>query len=83
MRGIAETGFLLTFTDRNDPYHAWAKSVSRQIETPLLTREANLHVLHMIGVWAHKQVNLQPWPERDKMGARSSRERKRIDQKNC
>jgi predicted nucleic acid-binding protein len=42
MRGIADTGFLLAFTDRNDPYHAWAKSVSRQIETPLLTCEAVL-----------------------------------------
>ena len=61
MRGIADTGFLLAFTDRNDRHHGWAKSVSRQIETPLLTCEAvlaetafHLHsvplVLEMIGL---------------------------------
>lgn len=42
MKGIADTGFLLAFANRNDSYHAWAVSVSRQIETPLLTCEAVL-----------------------------------------
>jgi len=39
VKGIADTGFLIAFLDRNDPYHSWAVSVAGQIETPLLTCE--------------------------------------------
>ena len=42
MKGIADTGFLIAFLDRNDAYHSWAVSVAREIETPLLTCEAVL-----------------------------------------
>ena len=42
MKGIADTGFLLAFVNRNDSHHRWAKSVAQQIETPLLTCEAVL-----------------------------------------
>lgn len=42
MKGIADTGFLLAFANRNDTYHPWAVSVARQIEMPLLTCEAVL-----------------------------------------
>ena len=42
MKGIADTGFLLAFANRNDTHHRWARSVAQQIETPLLTCEAVL-----------------------------------------
>lgn len=42
MKGIADTGFLLAFANRNDTYHPWAVSVAKQIEMPLLTCEAVL-----------------------------------------
>lgn len=42
MKGIADTGFLIAFLDRNDSYHSWAVSVAERIETPLLTCEAVL-----------------------------------------
>jgi len=42
MKGIADTGFLLAFANRNDSHPRWAKSVAQQIETPLLTCEAVL-----------------------------------------
>jgi uncharacterized protein len=40
LKGIADTGFLIAFLDRNDRYHSWAVSVAQRIETPLLTCEA-------------------------------------------
>jgi len=42
MKGIADTGFLLAFVNRNDTHHSWAKSIAPQFETPLLTCEAVL-----------------------------------------
>jgi uncharacterized protein len=39
MKGIADTGFLIAFVNRNDEHHSWAKSVVQQIETPLITCE--------------------------------------------
>ncbi len=42
MRGIADTGFLVAFGNRNDHYHSWALQVARQIREPLLTCEAVL-----------------------------------------
>ena len=42
MKGIADTGFLIAFLDRNDSYHAWAVSVAQRVEIPLLTCEAVL-----------------------------------------
>jgi predicted nucleic acid-binding protein len=42
VKAIADTGFLLAFLDKNDPYNFWAKSVLQQVEAPLLTCEAVL-----------------------------------------
>lgn len=42
MTGIADTGFLVAFANRHDEHHAWAVSVARQIDGPLLTCEAVL-----------------------------------------
>jgi uncharacterized protein len=40
--GIADTGFLVAFANRNDRYHDWAMRVAEQITEPLLTCEAVL-----------------------------------------
>lgn len=40
MKGIADTGFLVAFANRNDNFHAWAVSLARGITEPLLTCEA-------------------------------------------
>ena len=42
MKGIADTGFLVAFANRNDHYHAWAVSIARGVTEPLLTCEAVL-----------------------------------------
>lgn len=42
MRGIADTGFLVAFANRNDRYHHWAVSVAERVTEPLLTCEAVL-----------------------------------------
>lgn len=42
MNGIADTGFLVAFANRNDQYHEWALAIAEQVETPLLTCEAVL-----------------------------------------
>jgi predicted nucleic acid-binding protein len=42
LRGIADTGFLVAFANRNDLHHDWAVSIAEQIEEPLLTCEAVL-----------------------------------------
>lgn len=42
MKGIADTGFLVAFANRNDHYHAWAVSLAGSITEPLLTCEAVL-----------------------------------------
>jgi predicted nucleic acid-binding protein len=42
VKGIADTGFLVAFANRNDAYHAWAVSVARGVTEPLLTCEAVL-----------------------------------------
>ena len=42
MKGIADTGFLVAFANRNDHYHAWAVSLARSVTEPLLTCEAVL-----------------------------------------
>lgn len=39
MRGIADTGFLVAFTNARDLHHAWALDVAEQITEPLLTCE--------------------------------------------
>jgi predicted nucleic acid-binding protein len=40
VKGIADTGFLVAFANRNDHYHAWAVSIARGVTEPLLTCEA-------------------------------------------
>lgn len=42
MKGIADTGFLVAFVNREDRYHAWAVEVAEQVSEPLLTCEAVL-----------------------------------------
>ena len=42
MKGIADTGFLVAFANRNDHYHEWAVQVAESVTEPLLTCEAVL-----------------------------------------
>ena len=42
MKGIADTGFLVAFANRNDRYHSWAVNIARAVTEPLLTCEAVL-----------------------------------------
>jgi predicted nucleic acid-binding protein len=39
MKGIADTGFLVAFANRNDLHHDWAVDVARRVTDPLLTCE--------------------------------------------
>jgi uncharacterized protein len=42
MKGIADTGLLVAFANRNDSHHAWALSIASRVTEPLLTCEAVL-----------------------------------------
>lgn len=42
MKGIADTGFLVAFANRNDAHHEWAVQVAERLTEPLLTCEAVL-----------------------------------------
>ena len=42
MKGIADTGFVVAFLNRDDRYHDWAKELGKRISDPLLTCEAVL-----------------------------------------
>jgi predicted nucleic acid-binding protein len=42
VKGIADTGFLVAFANRNDRHHEWAVSVAERVSEPLLTCEAVL-----------------------------------------
>ena len=42
MKGIADTGFLVAFSNRADRHHEWAVAVAETISAPLLTCEAVL-----------------------------------------
>jgi predicted nucleic acid-binding protein len=42
VKGIADTGFLVAFGNRNDAHHDWAIGVARRVAEPLLTCEAVL-----------------------------------------
>ncbi len=42
MKGIADTGFLVAFANRNDDHHRWAVGVAERVTEPLLTCEAVL-----------------------------------------
>jgi uncharacterized protein len=42
MKGIADTGFIVAFGNRDDGHHPWAIEVARKITEPLLTCEAVL-----------------------------------------
>lgn len=42
MNGIADTGFLVAFANRDDEHHDWAKGIASQVREPLLTCEAVL-----------------------------------------
>ncbi len=39
MKGIADTGFLVAFANRNDEFHDWAVAIATEITEPLLTCE--------------------------------------------
>jgi len=42
MNGIADSGFLVAFANRNDRHHEWAVGVAERVTEPLLTCEAVL-----------------------------------------
>lgn len=42
MKGIADTGFLVAFANRNDEHHRWAAGLAERVTEPLLTCEAVL-----------------------------------------
>ena len=42
MKGIADTGFLVAFVNRDDLFHHWAVSLADQLTEPLLTCESVL-----------------------------------------
>jgi predicted nucleic acid-binding protein len=42
VNGIADTGFLVAFANRNDRHHSWAVGVAERLTDPLLTCEAVL-----------------------------------------
>jgi len=42
MKGIADTGLLVAFSNRSDRFHSWAVSIAEQISEPLLCCEAVL-----------------------------------------
>jgi predicted nucleic acid-binding protein len=42
VKGIADTGFLVAFANRNDRYHDWAVQIAQGVTEPLLTCEAVL-----------------------------------------
>ena len=42
MKGIADTGFVVTFGNRNDAHHSWAVEVASGLSEPLLTCDAVL-----------------------------------------
>jgi uncharacterized protein len=42
MSAICDTGPLLAFLNRRDPYHAWAVALLKQVRPPLLTCDAVL-----------------------------------------
>lgn len=39
MKGIADTGFLVAFANRNDEFHDWAVAIATELTEPLLTCE--------------------------------------------
>ena len=42
MKGIADTGFLVAFANRDDTHHDWAIGLATRVTEPLLTCEAVL-----------------------------------------
>ena len=42
MKGIADTGFIVAFANRNDRYHSWAVDLAKRASVPFLTCEAVL-----------------------------------------
>jgi predicted nucleic acid-binding protein len=42
LKGIADTGFLVAFANRDDVHHDWAVGIAEQVMEPLLTCEAVL-----------------------------------------
>lgn len=42
MKGIADTGFLVAFANRQDEHHEWALGIAGQLTEPLLTCDAVL-----------------------------------------
>ncbi|MGO9646715.1 conserved hypothetical protein [Candidatus Sulfotelmatobacter sp. SbA7] len=42
MKGIADTGFVVAFSNRSDTHHRWALGVAQGLKEPLITCEAVL-----------------------------------------
>jgi predicted nucleic acid-binding protein len=42
VKGIADTGFIVAFVNKDDKYHPWAIALAHQVTEPLLTCESVL-----------------------------------------
>jgi uncharacterized protein len=42
MKGIADTGFIVAISNRDDRYHSWARGLVKSVAEPLLTCESVL-----------------------------------------
>jgi predicted nucleic acid-binding protein len=80
VRGLADTGFLVAFANRNDRHHEWAVGVAEQVTEPLLTCEAVLaeaafHLRNVRVVLAMVQEgrSSRPSPSAMRTGALTSR----------
>lgn len=69
-RGIAGTGFLVAFGNRNDQHHRWAVTLAHEVTDPLLTCEAVLaETLFISEMHGWSSISLEPgWPSRSHNG---------------
>lgn len=58
MTTICDTGPIVAYLNRNDPYHTWAVAIMKQVRPPLLTSEAVL--TEVVYVLREDGVGLEP-----------------------
>ena len=63
MKGIADTGFLVAFANRNDAHHEWVVTLPGQLSEPLLacesvSAEASFHLQNVALVLAMVEEGL-------------------------
>ncbi len=51
MTTICDTGPLVAYLNRNDPYHAWAVALMKQVPPPMLTCEPVLTEVVIEWIW--------------------------------